>query len=231
VFTVSELDQSYTLGNAIEAFARPEDRKERDAAQQAYLDLVKHAPAPEPSEQELVKWRESNPHGLEAQWRAQRQGRFNEERRDQAAKAAARLQELQGERYARGLKEALLSGAAIASGRLGGLQHPRTEIPANQWEGAWEFRGSANFARGGVPFAEIYNIVVTRALTSQSRFTRRRPSERELSEFIQNLGNSCGADAAWRKAKEHFGADISREKIRKMRADLGIKGRSGRQSG
>jgi len=231
VFTVLSIDQSYTLGKAIEAFARPEDRKERDTAQQNYLDLVKHVLAPEPSEEELVKWRESNPFGLESLWRGQRQEQFNKERRDQALRAWARLEELRGEQYARGLKEALRSGDAIASGRVGGLQYPRTEIPASQWEGPWEFQGSANIAWGGSPFVKTYDIVVTPARTSRSEFARKRPGKRELREYLRDLGDSCGADTARRKAVEHFGAAIPREKIRTMRADLGIKGKSGRKPG
>jgi hypothetical protein len=47
--------------------------------------------------------------------------------------------------------------------------------------------------------------------------------ERDLRKFLMKLGSSCGAEAAQRKAEDHFDAEIARERIRKARTELGIK--------
>jgi hypothetical protein len=251
VFAVSESEidqsQSYPLGKAIEAFACPEDRKKRRAAEQDYLSSVKYVPAPEPSELEIAEWREANPLGLEAVWQSQQRERFEENRRKQAIDAAARLKELRGQRYASGLQEALRSGIAIAYGRLGSLQHPMMEIPAYVWNGEWEFQGSASIALGGAPHIEIYDVKVLPAAALQQKAgapaakapehagaapkdeatESRRPLpgalENKLHGFIESLGDSCGANVAWKKAEEHFNAKIPRAKIRELRKELGIK--------
>jgi len=252
VFAVSESEidqsQSYPLGKAIEAFARPGDREKRRAAEQDYLSSVKYVPAPEPSELEIAEWREANPLGSEALWQSQQRERFEENRRKQAVDAAARLKELRGQQYASSLQEALRSGVAIAYGRLGSLQHPMMEIPAYVWNGEWEFQGSASIALGGAPHIEIYDVKVLPAAALQQKAgapaakapehaggsapkdegtESRRPLpgafENKLHGFIESLGDSCGANVAWKKAEEHFNAKIPRNKIRELRKELGIK--------
>ena len=252
VFAVSESEidqsQSYPLGKAIEAFARPGDREKRRAAEQDYLSSVKYVPAPEPSELEIAEWREANPLGSEALWQSQQRERFEENRRKQAVDAAARLKELRGQQYASSLQEALRSGVAIAYGRLGSLQHPMMEIPAYVWNGEWEFQGSASIALGGAPHIEIYDVKVLPAAALQQKAgapaakapehaggsapkdegtESRRPLpgafENKLHGFIESLGDSCGANVAWKKAEEHFNAKIPRAKIRELRKKLGIK--------
>lgn len=232
---VSEIDQSYSLGKAIEAFARPEDRRKRRAAEQDYLNLVEYTPAPEPSELEIAEWRKANPDGLEAMWRSRQREFFEEKRHRQAADAAARLNELQGHQYARGLKDALQSGAAIANGRRGGLESPKAEIEASIWNDSWQFDARAGIARGGVPHIEIHDVTVRScAGATEPEPPTRKPLKATHKQEVRNFiaGHKvCGARAVWKQALERFpGLAITLEYVIKLRGELGIKARPGRRA-
>ncbi|CAJ0853437.1 hypothetical protein AMST5_00647 [freshwater sediment metagenome] len=230
---MSQIDQSYaSLGKAIEAFARLEDRRRRDAAVKKYLNLVRHELAPEPTEQEVADWRKANPLELEEIWRSQRQFRFNEARRERAAEASAELTRAQGDQFSRGLLEALRSGDAIAWGRLGGLQYAKTRIEGRVWNGDWTFDASANRAVGGVPCVLIDDISVSRVEMSSHEICKgteisRTPiarltstQERQLMTFLKNQGPLSEAKAI-DLAEKHMGRQISRTQFRQVRNSVG----------
>lgn len=245
-----KVDQGYSLKQAISAFARPEDRK-------AETEFI--------AEWEVRKKEaEATSHRIENEFlekisRAHIKGEIGEEahlREERLAAIKAPVVQLieefggqiptQGaDAYAsrnpitHGLLEALRCGNAVAFGRAGGLQYSKDEIEASRWTGEWEFQVRGDFAKGGVPHVEIYDVTVfLREHVSQREaplavaapVRKRLPGalDSKLCAFLKELGPSRSEVDAQKMAEEHFDAHITRDRIREQRRRGGVRGKAGR---
>ena len=157
-----------------------------------------------------------------------------------AREAAAQIERL-CEVRPRGLLEALLNGSAVAYGKFGGLQSPKTEIEASRWIGEWVFQtGSAEFAfaAGGIPHVEIHDLTIMPKHASQQDVivpVNEQKIEKQFSAVcLQELvdffkvSSFNNREIAKKGAEEHFHMLIADRLIREARRRSGTAGKGGR---
>ena len=247
------IDQCYSLELAIYALARPVDREAETKFIAEWETRKKEAEAVSRriGNEFLEKIAQAHINGQiaeQAHLKQERLAAMNAPVKQLIEEFGGQIPEQGAEAYpsrnpiTHGLLEALRNGAAVAFGRLGGPQYSKEQIEANRWTGEWEFQLRGNFARGGVPHVEIYDVAVfLREHVSQQEVEREAPlavappamknlavaRDQELRGFLKQLG-PCSEKDARQRAEERFDARIPRERIRDLRRQVGAKGHGGR---
>lgn len=152
-----------------------------------------------------------------------------------AREAAAQIERL-CEVRPRGLLEALLNGSAVAYGKFGGLQSPKTKIEASRWIGEWVFQtGSAEFAFAA---GEIHDLTIMPKHASQQdvivpvneQKIEKQFSAVRLQELVDffKVSSFNNREIAKKGAEEHFHMLIAVRLIWEARRRSGTAGKGGR---
>ena len=207
------IDQGYTLGQAIAAFAAPEARlaeieflerwRVREAETKIASKLVENEVSPQIAQAQL-DGRVEDERGLRQELDARRRALFDALLREFGGVIPGPSGEAGA--YAschpvtRGLVQALRAGSADVYGRIDGIGSKKTKIRRSTWANNWIFHTRANLAEGCAPHIEIYDIAVCKRERSTKTdaiaawLTSRYPARPALS--VDELMRIIKKDAA-----------------------------------
>ena len=211
------IDQNYTIGQAVRAFARPEDQ----AAEVEFLE----------------QW---SRRAAETKGAAEVDALLNEFGGVIPRPAPLAKDFSSRNPVTRGLLQALRERVAVIHGRQGGLQYPKTEIDARVWT-TGEFQlFCGGLVKGGAPPVEIHDLTILLAHISQQvtsaatgkAFAAKpllRADRETLKEFLKTFGQHNERDAK-KALEQRLGKEILRGDLRDVRREISgtVFGKAGR---